>query len=312
MSRPILVTGSHRSGTTWVGRMLCQSGEAGYLHEPFNPNRSPGWFREPLPYWFMHITHENEDAYAASVQDMIDFRYPVVAALARSRSVKQVVRQFPEITRSVAYRIKGVRPLVKDPMALFSSEWLADRFNMDVVVMIRHPAAFVSSIKRLNWGFDYERNWLAQEPLMRDLLADFADQLSGYRGEVDLVGEGIVLWNALYDVVSRYRQRRPGWSFVKYEDLADEPAGGFRALYEQLGLRWDAQVEERIGSYARAGNPSEVAPWRRRAIRRDSRAAKATWRHRLTAQEIERVRAGTAEVATRFYSDADWDDEVTT
>ena len=33
---PILVTGAHRSGTTWVGRMLCASGEAHYVSEPFN------------------------------------------------------------------------------------------------------------------------------------------------------------------------------------------------------------------------------------------------------------------------------------
>ena len=36
--RPILVTGSHLSGTTWVGRMIAVSPCVAYLHEPFNLN----------------------------------------------------------------------------------------------------------------------------------------------------------------------------------------------------------------------------------------------------------------------------------
>jgi hypothetical protein len=35
--RPILVTGAHRSGTTWVGRMLALVPGVEYIHEPFNP-----------------------------------------------------------------------------------------------------------------------------------------------------------------------------------------------------------------------------------------------------------------------------------
>lgn len=41
------------------------------------------------------------------------------------------------------------RPLVKDPFALFSAEWFADNFDAEVIVIVRHPAAVVSSIKRL-------------------------------------------------------------------------------------------------------------------------------------------------------------------
>ena len=35
--RPILVTGAHRSGTTWVGKMLALAPGVAYVHEPFNP-----------------------------------------------------------------------------------------------------------------------------------------------------------------------------------------------------------------------------------------------------------------------------------
>lgn len=35
--RPILVTGVHRSGTMWAGRMLGLPRGIGYIHEPFDP-----------------------------------------------------------------------------------------------------------------------------------------------------------------------------------------------------------------------------------------------------------------------------------
>jgi len=36
MRKPILVTGSHRSGTTWAGRSLVLAPNTAYIHEPFN------------------------------------------------------------------------------------------------------------------------------------------------------------------------------------------------------------------------------------------------------------------------------------
>lgn len=285
--------------------MLCASREAGYVHEPFNPIRSPGWFPEPLPYWFMYLTEENAAPYERAVEDLLALRYPL-RSLARARSPRQLAQQAPELARSALYRVQRRRTLVKDPMALFSAEWLARRFGMDVVVMIRHPAAFVGSIKKLNWGFDYERNWLTQDLLMRDLLGRWAESFRGYRGEVDLVGEGIVMWNAMYDVVRGYRERHPDWHFVKYDTLADDPGAGFRDLYARLRLRWDERARREVERSASESNVKEVPAWRRRAINRDSRAAKRTWTQRLTPAEVDRVRGGVAGVAASFYADEEW------
>lgn len=286
--------------------MLCASREAGYVHEPFNPIRSPGWFPQPLPYWFMYLTEENAAPYERAVEDLLALRYPLVRSLPRTRSAKQLARQGPEIARSLLYRVQRRRTLLKDPMALYSAEWLARRFGMDVVVMIRHPAAFVGSIKKLNWGFDYERQWLAQDLLMRDLLGPWAEQFRGYQGEVDLVGEGIVMWNAMYDVVRGYRERHPEWHFVKYDDLAEDPLTGFEDLYGRLGLTWDERARAEVQRSTSEANVKDVPAWRRRAINRDSRAAKRTWTQRLTPEEVQRVRREVAGVAASFYGDEEW------
>ena len=35
-SQPIIISGSPRSGSTWIGRVLSQHPETKYVHEPFN------------------------------------------------------------------------------------------------------------------------------------------------------------------------------------------------------------------------------------------------------------------------------------
>ena len=45
MNNPILVTGSHRSGTTWVGKMLAADSDTAYISEPLNVLHRLGIFR---------------------------------------------------------------------------------------------------------------------------------------------------------------------------------------------------------------------------------------------------------------------------
>src|SRR4029453_10926731 len=58
--RPLLVTGAHRSGTTWVGRMIDLSPEGGYINEPFNPHHQPGICGCRFPLWFQYVNRDNE------------------------------------------------------------------------------------------------------------------------------------------------------------------------------------------------------------------------------------------------------------
>ena len=40
---PILVTGAHRTGTTWVGKMLSANSQTAYMSEPLNVLHRPGY-----------------------------------------------------------------------------------------------------------------------------------------------------------------------------------------------------------------------------------------------------------------------------
>ena len=304
-SRPLLVTGAHRSGTGWVAQMLAASPTPmGYVWEPFNPNHRPGTFPVRFGRYFEYICAENGTGLEQPIADTLAFRYRPFSELRSLRSPKDAMRMARDWSRFERYRRCRVTGLLKDPIALFSSEWLADTFGLDVVVLIRHPAAFAASIKRRDWRHDFQ-SFLDQPLLMRDFLRPYEVEIRRHaESRQDVVDEAILLWNVLYDTVARFQETRPQWLFVRLEDLSRSPVASFRELYRRLDLEWDDHVENLVVATSSASNPTVESHGG--SIRRNSEAHSWSWRDQLTREEIERVRAGTAPVANRYYNDHDW------
>lgn len=306
MDQPLLVTGSNRSGTTWVGEALCQSDELGYLYEPFNSSLWPRLLPQRLGGHYTYVCRDNEGPFLPAIRRLLDYRFPLASQLGDVTSPRDAARLGVHLARSEQRRRQHRRPFLKDPIALFASEWLADRFDVLPIVLVRHPAAFASSIRRLEWDFDFGY-LLGQELLMRDHLEPFRAELERAAAErPGHLDQAILLWRIFYSVVYDFRTAHPDWVFLRYEDLAEEPAKGFAELYARVGLRYDAEVARRVASFSDEGNVKEVATREQGTVRRDSRAAMWTWRTRLEPAEAEYVRSAVADVADRFYDAEDW------
>jgi hypothetical protein len=142
--KPILVTGSQRSGTTWVGKVLAASPSVGYIHEPFNLTHRPGICTAKFPYWFTYINEENQAPYPyyEPLNNTLAFRFDIAAELPAIQSMRHVGRMLKNYKKFSLFRYRNAIPyLMKDPIALFSTEWLATTFDMHVIVLIRHMAA---------------------------------------------------------------------------------------------------------------------------------------------------------------------------
>jgi hypothetical protein len=302
---PILVTGSHRSGTTWVGRVLASSPTPlGYIWEPFNPRHRMGTFPIRFPHYFHYLCAENGAACAVPIADMLAFRYRPAAELRSLRSARDAGRMARDWGVFVRSRRRGAAALMKDPIALFSSEWLADTFDMRVVVMIRHPASFAASIRRRGWRHRFA-DFLDQPLLMRDLLAPYEAEIrAASERQPDLLDEAILLWNVLHGTVAVLQERRSDWLFVRQEDLAREPVARFRELYAQLDLEWSDAAEQHVLETSSSSNPANSDSVG--SIRRNSAAHVTAWKAHLAPEDIARVRLATEPLASRWYGDDDW------
>lgn len=301
---PILVTGAHRTGTTWVGKMLASSSQVAYISEPLNVLHRPGVLRAPVSNWYTLISAENESAYLPAFREMLAFRYGLWREIRSLRSRKDFLRMGRDFSVFLRGRFMRQRPLIKDPFAVFSAPWFAERLGCRVVITVRHPAGFASSLKRLNWLFDFG-DLLEQPALMEKWLdVDRAEMESVQTN--DLIGQAALLWRMVYRVVARMMKLHPSFIVVRHEDLSLDPVSCYRDLYAVLDLDFTPKVEQAILNASSTENPAELSKGKVHAIKLDSRANLDNWKKRLNADEIARIREMTGKVTNLFYSDEEW------
>ena len=305
---PILVTGAPRSGSTWVGNVLALDQGAAYIHEPFNRHCPAGRCRAAFAHPFTYITPATEAPYVAALGDTIAWKYSLAAELRTLRTSRQVARMTRDFVYFEAMRRRGARTILKDPLALFSADWLAQRFGCQVVVVIRHPAAFVASLRAAGWSHVHFEMFGDQPLLMRDRLAPFADAIAAATKTMpDTIDAGALLWNILHHQIQCLRQEHPDWIFVRHEDLSCNPVAGYNAIFDRLGLNFSDAVRRNLEGYTTGGGLSKLSMFgTRRRTMRNSRDSIFAFRDRLTPEEIARVRAATAPLSELFYTDADW------
>ncbi|HYR29771.1 MAG TPA: sulfotransferase [Thermoanaerobaculia bacterium] len=307
MLQPILVTGPHRSGTTWIGQILATDPSTAYVHEPFSLLCRPGIFRHRVPHWYFHVPAGSEpNGIGAAYADTLRFRYSYGAELRALRTPRDAARMIRDVFRVNAARLGDRRPLIKDPLALFSAEWIARTFGSAILVTSRHPVAFVSSLLRLGWRFDFAN--LEQQPeLMDTLLAEVHEDIECGRrlGANDHLVEAAYLWKILHHVIARYRETKPEWVFVRYKDLAADPLARFQEIFTRLGLTFSDHTRRRIEWLSGDDNP-EDRPASAAVTRVASSAYAAKARQRLAESERERVRAIVEPVSSLFYADHEW------
>ncbi len=303
--RPILVTGAHRTGTTWIGKMLAAGGEAAYISEPLNVLHRPGVMRATVKHWYTYICPENENIYLNALQDTLAYRYHLWTEIKSLRSLKDLLRMGRDWGIFIRGHFRHQRPLLKDPFAIFSAPWFATRLGSQVVISVRHPAAFASSLKRLGWPFDF-KDLLVQPLLMRDWLEPYRSKIEAMPTD-DVIGQSSLLWQIIYKTVTELKQSFPELLIVRHEDLSLDPLNGFQSLYGSLGLRFSQRVEKAILKSTSSSNPQEVSKKAAHAIKLDSRANIHNWKQRLQPTEIDRVRKLTAEVAGDYYPEGEWE-----
>lgn len=288
--KPILVTGSHRSGSTWIGKVISSSPSVRYVHEPFNLQKK--FIVPPLKYWFEYINYQTDDDYQQLI--LAYLRSYFKAGFTYNPPTANPYQWVKE-SRSRLIR----RTLIKDPIALFSAGWIYKKIDCDVIVCIRHPAAFIASLKVKDWSFPFG-HFERQDTLMNNLLSPYASSINEIlRNPGDIIAEGILLWNCLYSVVMKYEGKyEDQWYFVKHEDLSQDAGNEFVKIFDYLNLPLTNEVSQVIVNTSSGNSGSE--------LHRDSRKNITSWKERLTSDEIERIKVGTQQIWTHYYTEDDW------
>jgi hypothetical protein len=258
----ILVVGTERSGTTWIGRTLAAGEGCSYVHEPDNPDATPAAEHAEghLGLYPVLLPGERHASYEADWDLAFAGGWPrnrlTVAAGRSLRRLPRTARK-PVVHAGTAL-LRKLRPrppvvVVKSVHSMFCLRWLADRYRPQVVVVRRNPLATVASLVTLG----------TTDSHLEKLYRLYADPVVG-REVVGRLGlpppprslglvEKCAWWVGLEDA-ALVSAVLPGWRVVVHEDLCRDPAGRFADLFAALGLQWGPAVPRFLAASDREGS----------------------------------------------------------
>jgi len=293
----IFVSGSHRSGSTWLGNIIAQHPDVKYVSEPFNIELHRK--NNPVIFWFEHISNKSENNRQNEIEQYLKSFYcttlfDIRQSIRRAQTVKDAYRLFKDVYE----RRTTNHTLIKDPIAFFSSEWISRTLNAKTIILIRHPAAFVASIKLKNWTFDFNE-FLKQELLINTYFPDYVKIIKNYtENQPDIIDQAILLWNIIHITILQYQKLNNDWYFIKHEDLSEFPIENFSKLFHYLNLEFLSSVKQQI---IESSTSNEITN-----LKRNSKDNIKYWKKRLTQEEISRIKEKTYPIWPQFYKEKDW------
>lgn len=296
---PVLVTGSHRSGTTWVGKTIAKSKKVTFFYEPFGKHGDT-----PIDFFYQHLPPQYDNPKIAEhVESSLLINHSWINDFKRHPSLVRLVGATLRHLTHIGIISGATTPLMKDPHALLSAEWLEHFFNMKVIITIRHPAAFVSSLMRLNWQFNFSNitDQHHQIPLSKELLQSCVELKSKQH---DLIDQGILMWRILHYVIDRYKNLHHNWLFIRHEDISTFPLEYFSRIFSYIEIPMSNSIKRWIIDSTSAFNPADTK--KVHEIKRNSIENIWNWKTRLTESEQEHIYKGTKDIWPLFYSDSDW------
>lgn len=276
---PVLVTGVPRSGTTWLARELAGSpGACLGGREPMNPRGRQYALAGTLAGW--------------ARLDRPTARQRRALASAYRGTNPRVLSRYGH--RQWAAPLPWTRVVVKDPFALLSLPVVADVTGARAVLVYRHPAAVLTSYRRMGWSPDLaELGGVLETTGARG--PDGEELVLPRPGEVGEAGAMAAFWHVLHALVLADLPRVPGLVVVHHEEVAATDGAVLAALRHELGL---AAPPERPG-------PTTTRTTDAAALHRFDRApaeAATAWHGQVGDEELAVVEALTA--ATRARLDA--------
>jgi hypothetical protein len=302
----VLIAGIPRSGTTWVGRTLGMVPGAVYLHEPDNDMGHPFALRAKGMRGRFPLLEPGESASryerlwraAFGDQDLGplhqrvgQLRNRVSMAIARRTPRAQLQRALsaPRERRPArvaaaawigvpAVPARSEHVVVKSVHAPLALEWIANRCDPAIVIVLRHPLNVLASVLEL--GLPDRDRGLDADPVIRERIMEPLGIAAPPPGASDPARSA---WQVglLTAALEAAAARHPDWIVATHEDLCVDPIEKFRPLCERIGLPWSPGVERHLAESDRPGSGFST-----NRVRSDE---PTRWRQRLNAQQLDEI-----------------------
>jgi len=246
----LIVTGMHRSGTTFIGSVIEQSKVYDYIHEPFNLYYGV----EGVDQWYPYLD-PNDDSSLTQILDnlhSLNIKFKDVENK-KDNFFKSKIRTILKSKGNldlIKYKIKPLfmrkEILLKDPFLSLCSGYLAKKYDdTKIIYVVRHPVAIYNSVKRMNWDFDFEhlvqQHKLMKHPCVQEL------QLESLEKTAPLHIKVAFLWKVLYCIVHEQSNTlKDKTMIVIHENFSENPYTDIKRMFTFLNIDLNSDVEKFI------------------------------------------------------------------
>ncbi|MDJ0692105.1 MAG: sulfotransferase [Xenococcaceae cyanobacterium MO_188.B32] len=301
----IFVTGAIRSGTTFVGQILSLPLEVDYIHEPFNPMCGMPGIERSYRYVRPRLDTEQMQSYHEITKSI--FNYDLTLKSWHPQNDPWPRKAIKRLTGSRGpfyLRLAKTNPfhkaaVIKDPTGSLLSEYLHLNFGVKPVIVIKHPASFIASLKRVNW-WPHPGKMKDQPHLIEDYFSDEVDFL--HKKWSDPILGSAAYWRALNKVFLIQTSKYPDWQVITHEELSQNPVSNFKKLYEALALPWSESVKSKIIKQTQNNSSAEARKGLVQDFQRNSRDIFEMRRDSLSLEERKAIFEVVEDVALQIYS----------
>jgi hypothetical protein len=208
----VLLSGSGRSGTTWLANIINNDNSFRYMFEPFHPEL------------VSIVKHFNSRQYLRETDKNEEYLMPA------SRIFSGRVRNL-WIDR---YNKKSIptKRLIKDIRVNLLLRWIKTNFpEIPIVFMLRHPFSVACSRIRLGWKAHLD-DFNAQREFCEDFLIKFNEIVIRDKGEFE---KQILMW-CIENYVPITSLKSDEIYILFYENLFSNPEKEVRSLFNYLNL----------------------------------------------------------------------------
>jgi hypothetical protein len=308
LKKLILLTGLPRSGSTWVANTIGKSPSLNYISgEPLNPPFAELSFGLNLTDWYKYINDMQSEEFFNNLLNAFCLKWDGqdtkrrLNLLIKNNSLNY--KLYLRLIKHYYFYYNSKINFIKDPALFFSAENLYQSLNCSIIILHRHPAAFIASMIRMNWDFDFGV-FLKQKDLLNDYLLQFENEIRfaslnvSQKGYLDRL---ILLWRIFNHQISLWKKKYSNqWIFILHENISINPMFEFQNIYKNLEIKLPTHFKVLFGS----GNEKfsgEAKFDQVHDLLRNSKEVVNLWKTRLTPDQIKKIQEQTSKESQDMY-----------
>lgn len=182
------------------------------------------------------------------------------------------------------FNFRTDRSVAKIPEAKCLIDWFDANFDVQVVLLCRHPITRARSCIRNGWGTNLwaflNNRWFCAD-VLGDELTDYSLKIMSDGSPLE---QHVLSWALENLIALRVIDQRPNWVFVSYESCVLQPELTLDMLATRLDLKNVDGMRARLNVPSRSSNMSEQAT-RAQILSGESAAKLGRWRTEVSEAE---------------------------